>query len=188
MQHTQVSKMTIKSALALAVITGICTGNAYAKQSDFKEAISINSGKQIAELSTNKITFLDHVIINQGTIKITADKVEILRNEKGQIKSATAFGSPATFYQILDNGKPVTAHSRKIAYYPISQTVELKESAVIEQGSSKITSDSITYNIAKERMEASSGNKQNGDRVTTVFVPEELKAQIEENKNAGSGK
>ena len=175
MQHTQVSKMTIKSALALAVITGICTGNAYARQSDFKEAISI-------------ITFLDHVIINQGTIKITADKVEIIRNEKGQIKSATAFGTPATFYQILDNGKPVTAHSRRIAYYPVSQTVELKESAVIEQGSSKITSDSITYNIAKERMEASSGNKQNGDRVTTVFVPEELKAQIEENKNAGSGK
>ena len=188
MQHTQVSKMTIKSALALAVITGICTGNAYARQSDFKEAISINSGKQIAELSTNKITFLDHVIINQGTIKITADKVEIIRNEKGQIKSATAFGTPATFYQILDNGKHVTAHSRRIAYYPVSQTVELKESAVIEQGSSKITSDSITYNIAKERMEASSGNKQNGDRVTTVFVPEELKAQIEENKNAGSGK
>ena len=154
MQHTQVSKMTIKSALALAVSTGICTGNAYARQSDFKEAI----------------------------------KVEIIRNEKGQIKSATAFGTPATFYQILDNGKPVTAHSRRIAYYPVSQTVELKESAVIEQGSSKITSDSITYNIAKERMEASSGNKQNGDRVTTVFVPEELKAQIEENKNAGSGK
>lgn len=157
---------------------------AEAKQNDFKETISIDSGRQIADLGSNKITFMDDVEIKQGTIRITADKVEIIRNEKGQIKSATAFGKPAVFSQILDNGKPVTAKSTTIAYYPERQTVELKHKASIEQGSSKITSDTITYNIAKERIEASSDDSsgKKGNRVTTVFIPEELKAQIDENK------
>lgn len=171
-----------------AVCLSLCLigfgGIAEARQNDFRETISINSGRQIADLNSNKITFMDDVEIKQGTININADRVEIIRNDKGQIKSATAFGKPAVFSQVLDNGKKVTAKSSTIAYYPSKQTVELRDNASIEQGSSKITSDNIVYNIAKERIEASSNDTpgKKGNRVTTTFIPEELKAQIDENK------
>ncbi len=159
---------------------------ALAKQSDFKEPISVDSGRQTAELESNRITFTEDVIIRQGTIKITADRVEILRTPEGQIKSATATGAPATFFQILDNGKPVRAEGRAIAYYPGAQTVELRDGASIEQGHSKIAGDTITYNIAKERMEATGSETKEGKsgRVTTVFIPEELKRQIDESKGS----
>lgn len=185
MQHTPVLLKINKFTAVCLLFSFIGLINvAEAKQNDFKETISISSGRQIADLGSNKITFTDEVEITQGSIKINADRVEIVRNEKGQIKSATAFGKPAVFSQLLDNGKPVTAKSHTIAYYPTKQTVELKNNASIEQGSSKITSDSIVYNIAKERIEASSNETsgKKGNRVTTVFIPEELKAQIDEDK------
>lgn len=149
---------------------------ANAKQSDFKQPLSVDSNKQIADLANNKITFIDDVVINQGTIKMHANKVEILRTATGEVKSMTAFGTHATFEQVLDNGRMVHAQASQIKYEPKSKTITLLNNALIQQENSKLTSDKIVYNIASEKMEAEGASKDG--RVTTVFIPDQLKTQI----------
>ena len=58
---------------------------AQALQSDFEEQISVTSNKQIAEIAKNEITFLENVVIIQGTILINADKVFIKQQPDGQL-------------------------------------------------------------------------------------------------------
>ena len=83
MQHTpDLLKINKFTAVCLSFCFIGLLNVAEAKQNDFKETISINSGKQIADLGSNKITFTDEVEITQGSIKIRADRVEIVRNEK----------------------------------------------------------------------------------------------------------
>ncbi len=154
---------------------------ASAKQSDFKEPINVTSNKQVAELSDNKVTFLEDVVITQGTILIHADKVVVTRDASGEVNQVTAYGNTATFDQVMDNNKPIHAEALTITYYVKKQDIVLTSKAFIQQENSKLSSDKITYNIERERMEAESGKTQGG-RVTTVFIPDQLKTQINDSK------
>lgn len=166
---------------ALVIISIFSLNTAFALQSDFKEQIFIDSDQQMADLSENQATFLNDVIIRQGTIEIHADKVIVEREKTGELKVIKAFGKPATFHQILDNKKPIDADGQQLIYYPSKQTIELIENAHIVQEKSEIKGDKITYNIVKEKMEAFSS--KNNTRVTSVFIPEQLKQQINDSKN-----
>ena len=171
----------ISALLASSIFCTISFFNlAQAVQSDFSKPISVDSNKQIAELAKNKITFLDNVVIIQGSIEIHADKVEILRTDTGEVKSMTAIGRPATFKQLMDNGRNVNAQALQITYEPKIQTITLLKNAFIQQENSKLSSDKIIYNIGTEKMEAEAASKEG--RVTTVFIPDQLKTQINDSK------
>lgn len=155
---------------------------AHALQSDFEEQISVTSNKQIAEIAKNEITFLEKVVITQGTILINADKVFIKQQPDGQLKQILATGHPATFQQKMENGRMIHAKGEELSYYPLQQTITIEKNAVIQQEDSRLSGDSITYNIKKERMEAKSTSQNAQNRVTTVFIPEQLKTQINDSK------
>ncbi|WP_026297696.1 lipopolysaccharide transport periplasmic protein LptA [Succinimonas amylolytica] len=162
-------------------LVAFISSNAYSKQSDFKEPISVNSDRQIAELAENRVTFMDNVVITQGTIKIKADKVVVTRLPAGDVDKVTAYGNLASFDQIMDNGKPIHAEAKTISYTIKTQDITLSSHAFIQQENSKLSSDIISYNVKKEVMEAKS-NESTGGRVTTVFIPDQLKKQIEATK------
>lgn len=83
-----------------------------------------------------------------------------------------AWGKPATFYQMQDNGKPVQGHAAKLHYDLAKDAVELTGNAYIEQLDSNIKGDRITYLVKQQKMQAySQGEKQ---RVTTTLVPSQL--------------
>lgn len=64
-------------------------------------------------METNTVTFIDNVVIKQGTIEIKADKVVVTRPGGDQSKMIIeGFGNPVTFYQMQDSGKPVKAMGR----------------------------------------------------------------------------
>ncbi|MFB0975206.1 MAG: LptA/OstA family protein, partial [Tolumonas sp.] len=50
-----------------------------AKESDYQQPVVVDSVTQQAELNENKVTFLQDVVITQGSIIIHADKVVVLR-------------------------------------------------------------------------------------------------------------
>ena len=107
--------ISMKTAnLALAAL--LLCGTVSAKESDFAEKVYVDAVKQVAELQDNRITFEQDVTITQGSIKIKADKVVVIRSGEKGAEVMTAYGKPATFFQILDNGKPVNAHGNSIRY------------------------------------------------------------------------
>ncbi len=146
------------------------SANIQAKESDYQQPVVVDSVTQQAELNENKVTFLQDVVITQGSIIIHANKVVVLRHEKGN-DEMIASGNPATFFQILDNGKPVNASASELRYQLKDRLVTLTGKAELKQDDNKVNGDIIRYDIQKQQMIAQSSK---GSRVKTIFLPQEI--------------
>ncbi|MFD1006913.1 MULTISPECIES: lipopolysaccharide transport periplasmic protein LptA [Oceanisphaera] len=157
--------------LSISGLLALSLNLAHAKESDYSQPVTIDAGRQLVELTDNKVTFTDNVVVKQGTMDVRANKLVVIRNEKG-LQSMTAYGSPATYYQILDSGQPIKAEAKQIHYDMKARTMTLLKDAQIKQNDNIVTGYRIRYYIDREQMEAESqGGK---DRVTTIFLPEQL--------------
>ncbi|PJG59809.1 lipopolysaccharide transport periplasmic protein LptA [Aeromonas cavernicola] len=156
----------------LVFATLLLGGHLIAKESDFAEKVSVAAVKQIAEMQDNRITFEQDVAITQGTIKIKADKVVVSRSGEKGAEVMTAYGQPATFFQILDNGKPVNAHGNSIRYELKNRLVTITGNGQLKQEDSQVNGDLIRYDIVKQQMIAES--KAPNQRVKTVFLPDQI--------------
>ncbi len=133
-----ISMKNANLALAALLLCGAVT----AKESDFAEKVYVDAVKQVAEMQDNRITFEEDVTINQGTIRIKADKVVVTRSGEKGAEVMTAYGKPATFFQILDNGKPVNAHGNTIRYELKNRLVTITGNGQLKQEDSQVNGDS----------------------------------------------
>ncbi|WP_029686292.1 lipopolysaccharide ABC transporter substrate-binding protein LptA [Tatumella saanichensis] len=167
-------KTNIKGFQLLLIGTLLsCSLPALAVTGDSDKPVNVTSENQSMDMQGNVATFTGNVVITQGTIKITADKVVVTRPGGDSKKTLVdAYGNPATFYQMQDSGKPVQGHASKLHYDLANDSVELTGKAYIEQLNSNISGDRITYLVKQQKMQAySQGQKQ---RVTTTLVPSQL--------------
>ncbi|WP_116474426.1 lipopolysaccharide transport periplasmic protein LptA [Zobellella maritima] len=172
MAPRQLITLSITGLLALSI------NLAQAKESDFNQQVTIDAGHQLVELSDDKVTFSDKVVVKQGSIDVRADKLVVIRNDDG-LQSMIAYGAPATYSQILDNGQPMRAEAREIHYDIKARTITLLQEAKLKQRDNTVSGHRIRYHIDRQQMEAE-GQGQQG-RVTTVFLPE----QVEDLENTG---
>ncbi|MTD37909.1 lipopolysaccharide ABC transporter substrate-binding protein LptA [Erwinia sp. CPCC 100877] len=145
---------------------------AFALTGDTDKPIHIESDQQSLDMEGNVVTFTGNVVVTQGSIKVNANKVVVTRpgGEKGK-EVVEAWGNPATFYQMQDNGKPVKGRGSKMRYELQNDYVILTGNAYLEQLDSNIKGDKITYLVKEQKMQAFS---EKGKRVTTVLVPSQL--------------
>ena len=142
-----ISMKNANLALAALLLCGAVT----AKESDFAEKVYVDAVKQVAEMQDNRITFEEDVTINQGTIRIKADKVVVTRSGEKGAEVMTAYGKPATFFQILDNGKPVNAHGNTIRYELKNRLVTITGNGQLKQEDSQVNGDLIRYTSSNRR-------------------------------------
>lgn len=165
----------LAAQLTAVVLASSCLSlPAYALKSDQEQPINVESVEQSADLQANKLVFSGDVIATQGSIKITADKVEVNRATNGSLKSIIAYGTPVTFEQKQDNGKYIRSRSTTLSYLPNDTKIVLQGRVVIWQGESKMTGERIEYNITTQKMHAYNNNSQGG-RVSSTFVPSDFK-------------
>lgn len=169
MQHTSI----IKTALLVFLMS---VAPAFALQSDYSQPINVVSKEQLADLNNDKIIFQGDVKATQGTMEIVADKIEVTRSKSGDLKSIIAYGTPVTFKQQLDNGKPINTRSATLSYMPQESLVVLSGKASIWQGESRMEGERIEYNIKTQKMRANN-QKAQGGRVSSTFIPSELQKQ-----------
>lgn len=163
----------VKNALFLTACLAFSLPAA-ALKGDTDQPINIDSGSQSLDMDNNVVVFSDNVLITQGSIKITANKVTITRQE-GKKEQIEANGSPVTFQQTLDNGKPVNGKANKVQYDLGAEFLTLIGNAELKQQDSLIKAERITYDVKKQQLKATSGGKS---RVKTVLIP----AQLQESK------
>lgn len=161
-------KLMFKSIL-VSVLLG-SSFSAYALKGDTDQPINIDSGSQSLDMTNNIVTFSDNVVITQGSIKVTAANVKITRQE-GKKETIDATGSPVTFQQTLDNGKPVNGKGNSVHYDLNSEFLTLIGNVELKQQGSFIKANKITYDVKKQQLKATSGGKT---RVKTVLIPNEL--------------
>ncbi|WMY95512.1 MAG: lipopolysaccharide ABC transporter substrate-binding protein LptA [Arsenophonus sp.] len=155
--------------------------SAIALKHDSKKVIYINAVKQLLNLEKNITIFTKNIIIKQGSIDIRANKVIITYADHNTKKIILeAYGTPVTFYQLQEYGKPIQGHSDFIRYEMEKERIIMTGNAYLEQLDSNIRGDKITYLIKTQKMEAFSNT---GKRVTTVLLPYQLQEKLSTMKN-----
>lgn len=179
--------MTIKNfiiVLLLTLLTFVLAAPANAAKKDLNQEITIKSKRQSADLKNKIASYLDDVSINQGSISILADIVQVYSkvNDKTGVKSDTylAKGKPAIFKQQLEDGSLISLQANEIKYQPDLHIITVSGNAQVKQAGSKVTGETITYNTLSEKLEAIS---RNDDSVTTVLQPAQIKAQQNKKNN-----
>ncbi|EDJ91953.1 hypothetical protein CGSHi22421_09358 [Haemophilus influenzae R3021] len=151
----------------------LASSSAFALKGDVNQPINIVSDNQSLDMEKSVVTFTDNVVITQGSIVIKANKVVITRpaEKSGKKETVEAFGTPVTFHQQLDNGKPVDGKANKVHYDLGSEFLTLTNNAELKQLDSKINGSVITYDVKKQQLKANGNGKS---RVTTVLIPSQL--------------
>lgn len=173
-------KMTIKNCTTGILLTSLIFGLAVpanAAKKDLNQEITIKSKRQSADLKNKIASYLDDVSINQGSIAIMADIVQVYSktDDKTGEKSDTylAKGKPAIFKQQLEDGSLISLQANEIKYQPDQNSITVSGNAQVKQAGSKMSGDIITYNTLNEKLE---GQSSNNEHVTTILQPAQIKA------------
>lgn len=143
----------------------------WAKKGDTTQPIHIDSMTQELDMQSNTVIFTGDVKLVQGTLKLNADRVLVKRvNGQEGAEIIEAYGKPALFDQILDNGKPVHGEAEILIYDVKKDLLTMKQNASLKQIDSQVNGELITYEIEKQRLKAQS-KKTSGERVTTIITP-----------------
>ncbi|TEW56657.1 lipopolysaccharide transport periplasmic protein LptA [Psychromonas sp. RZ22] len=171
--------------LAVLLIISVLSSNGLALESDFDQPIHVSSVKQHAQMKTNTITFTNEVILTQGSIKITADKLTVIRGSKPNHEIMIAEGNVATFYQTQDDGKPLDAEANKITYNVAEGKVTLTKNAQVKQLDSQVNGTEIVYLLGTQELNVAT-DRSKKERVQTVFLPAQFQKDKSEEKNNSS--
>ncbi|MGF1758496.1 lipopolysaccharide transport periplasmic protein LptA [Photobacterium sagamiensis] len=157
----------ISSLLCLCI-----SASSWALSNDTEQPIYIDSNSQELDIQKNIVTFTGNVILRQGSIDIRADKVVVTRpNGQEGKETIDAYGKPATFHQIMDNGKPIDGAALKMRYETATEFLKMTDEAILIQDGSEIQGKIISYKIDEQKLVAESGKKK---RVTTILQPKQL--------------
>lgn len=156
------------------VLTALSAASpAFALQSDSRQPIQIEADRGSLDQTKQSTTFSGNVVIRQGTLNISASRVNVTRGGKGG-ESVRAEGSPVRFSQTLDGGKgTVRGQANNISYSSAGSIVVLTGNAKVQRGGDVVEGAVITYNTQTEVYTVSGGAKSaaKSGRVSVVIRP-----------------
>lgn len=157
--------------LTIAPLSIAPLGIANGAIADIEQRIIIKSKRQASDLKNKIASYLDDVVITQGTLSIHADIVQVVSKAGSKEKTYIASGKPAIFKQLLDDGQPINLQADEIKYEPASHTITISGHASVSQEGSLVSGNIITYNTLTEQLSAES-KKGSDEQVTTILQPQ----------------
>ena len=145
---------------------------ALALKSDTQQPVYINSDTQQVDMKSNQVIFNGDVSLKQGSINIDADQIVVTRDPKTEtINKIQAFGKPAKFSQLMDDGKTISAQAIELDYSISTDELIMKGQAQLAQEGNTIKGSTIRYQIGQQKLVADSDKNE---RVTTILQPNQL--------------
>ncbi len=144
--------------------------------SDSEQVIQFSSDRlEIDEVKKTQ-TYSGSVEMQQGSLKIFAEKVVIYR-EGNRTSQIVATGQPARYSQIAQPGEePIIAKARRMEYDIEGKTLQLIDNASIVQRGTSLSGNKIDYDVQRSLVKAQGDGKGGeDDRVRMVIPPEQKK-------------
>jgi lipopolysaccharide export system protein LptA len=170
--------------VAVIAITLALPFAAQAEKGDREKPIQVDADKQFGDQKKQESTFEGHVVINQGTLRIDADRVVVRQDNAGNTYVVAA-GQPAKFRQKRDGfDEYVEGYAQRIEYDGKADVVKFFDKAKVKRNQDEINSNFIQYNANSETFEAfDPGQKQAGvegagSRVRAVIQPKQKNAPV----------
>lgn len=153
----------------LGALLGLMTGNVWALNDDADKPITIAADEVVYEQQQETVTYVGNVRINQGTLKITAEKVTALLQDDRVVR-LTADGNPAYYSQQLKADQTnMQADARTIVYHTRDEKVDLKGDAHLSQEGNDFRGELIKYDIRAGRVDAASTKPK---RIQMILQPQ----------------
>jgi lipopolysaccharide export system protein LptA len=172
---TELTKMKRVKSLAkpvlLASLLLLPAGLVHSAIADIEQQIVIKAKRQATDLKNKIASYLDDVIITQGTLSISADVVQVVSEKNSANKIYIASGKPAIFKQLLDDGQPIHLKADEIKYDPSNHLITISGNASVSQEGSLVSGEKIIYNTFTEQLTAESKSNSD-DSVTTILQPQ----------------
>lgn len=165
-----------RNKLIFAAMLCLTSLSAAAVDKDLLQQLEISADAQSADIKNKQVVYSGHVIVTQGSMKLTAAEVNASSSDKDGERVLIAKGSPATFRQKLEDGRIANASANEIHYNINKRVLTLIGKAKVEQGGSVSTAEKIIYDLKNQQLQASSSG-QGEDRVTTVIQPDNYQQQ-----------
>lgn len=164
-------RTSLLAALAFSAST-------HAGKDDFTKEIKLASAYQNADGIAKRATYQGNVVIEQGSLRVSADELEIDASQGEGNEIFIATGNPAKYSQEQEDGSLVTAQANKIEYHRGSRSLSLDGNAQIQQNASSVQGKSIVFNMELEQIIAEGSDQESG-RVITTFQPVDKDKQAE---------
>ena len=169
--HRTFNKMTTKFILLTILL--FTTTSAFSRTDDIKQPVHIDADSVTFNKAKGYAIYEGNVSIRQGSLKITAQKIEIFAPGNDMQKIETS-GSPVIFQQEMDDGKLAKGQASKIRYLVKEKQLQMSGSAKITQHKDTFSSSYIQYSINTGELKAGSTkktSKKQGSRVKAIFYP-----------------
>ncbi|AEJ00767.1 lipopolysaccharide transport periplasmic protein LptA [Nitrosomonas sp. Is79A3] len=147
---------------------GLCfTQFVWAERADREKPIYLEADRATVEdvnrKESNRVSvFTGNVILTQGTLRISADKV-IMKEDLHGFRYATAIGDLVSFRQKRDGlNEYVEGWSQRAEYDSKTDKIELFRQARLKRGSDEVQGDYISYDMKTEFFKVI-GSKERGD-------------------------
>jgi len=142
--------------------------------SDSKQPIHIQADAAVMDNANGSSVYRGNVIIEQGTLQIKADEVEIITSDSEviQIIASTDADSKklAHFEQLPDDSEDrVYADARKIIYLVQEERLHLSGKATLKQTKDILTGELVYYDISRGIMSLKSSGQD--DRIDVIINP-----------------
>jgi lipopolysaccharide export system protein LptA len=171
LNHVLQKSLKTVSLTGLLFLTGLSAG---ALESDREQAIRIQADAAMVDERAGTSVYRGNVIIQQGTLKVTAEEVEIFTSDSEIIqiiaKADQKSSNLAHYQQQLNaNNDRVSAEAKKITYLVQEERLHLAGDAKLQQIDDEFEGELLYYDLAKGIVNLSAGGKN--DRINMTISP-----------------
>ncbi len=164
-----------KNDLLLALCLCLSVPGALAERADREKEIVVGADHLTADDANKVSTFEGSVVVTQGTMRMTANKVT-MKEDADRHKFYVAHGAPVTFRQKRDKvDEWVEGFAERAEFDDRSDVLKLFNRARVKSNQNELTGDFISYDMRREVAEvagAPPGQKPPPDsRVKVIIIP-----------------
>jgi len=157
--------------LSLCLLATWLLGNAVETR-DQDQPIHIEADSvELDELQARSL-YTGNVVVEQGTMRIEADRVIVRHRSDHRPEHVTAVGEPARYrHQAPGQSQVSRARALRMEYDVVKEEITLIDQAVLVQGNDRFSSDRIVYDRANARVSAGT-SAAGSERVKITITPE----------------
>lgn len=147
-------KITEIIPLAFALVCLMAGLPAHAEKADRSKPINVEADTVKVDEVRKSAIYEGHVVMTQGTLSITADRIEVQQDDKGVV-SGLASGRPAHFRQKMEaSSEYAEGWAERIEYESQGEKLKLTGQARLKRGIDELRGNQITYDSSSELFQA----------------------------------
>ncbi|SHL98770.1 lipopolysaccharide transport periplasmic protein LptA [Vreelandella subglaciescola] len=169
--NTRTLSFITAAALGISALgSGIATA-----QTTSPDPVQVEADRFDLDQRAGTVVYRGNVKIRQGEMRLRGARVNIQRNDAGELSRATAFGERAYLRDRPDGQKEqIEGEARQIIYHVAERRVELIDQAELDQGGDHFEGGRLEYFIDREVIQARSDVEgSDNQRIRMTLQPEQ---------------